>query len=101
MWPRHPGCADPGPPAQPNGPVEGVVGCAARTPLTHPTRRTGRGVEVVAEPELEHEQAPEAVGVVAAAFEVLVDQGFHGLGAEDAAAEREGVEQHRPELVPE
>src|SRR3954467_12644279 len=51
-----------------------------------PSGSSSRGrVDVVAEPEFEHQEGPELVGVVAQAPDVLVDQGGDGLGAEQAA----------------
>ena len=61
-----------------------------------PTIVSGRaGVDVVAEPELEDEQGPELVSVVAAPLDVLVDQGRDRLGAEQATGRGDGVEQDR------
>src|SRR5438046_495823 len=71
-----------------NGAASGRAGASGRG-----------GVDVVAEPELEDEQGPELVGVVAAPLDVLVDQGGDRLGAEQAAGRRDGVEQDRAELV--
>ena len=45
------------------------------------------GVDMVPEPELEHHQRPEPVPMLAAALDVLSDEGTHAVGAEQAAFE--------------
>ena len=58
----------------------------------------GCAVQVLAEPELEHQERPEPGAVLAAAVEVLGDQGADGLGAEEAPIESGPVEQDRTKL---
>src|SRR5437764_12117027 len=81
--------------------ISGATGTARMIAIisTTPPPSGRAGVDVVAEPELEDEQGPELVGVVPAPLDVLVDQGRHGVGAEQAPADRDGVEQDRAELV--
>lgn len=54
---------------------------------------------MVPEPELEHDERPEAVAVLAAACDVVGDQGTNGVGAEESPIEARSVEQNGAELV--
>jgi len=42
---------------------------------------------MVPEPELEHDERPEAVAVLATAFEVVGDQGTNRVGTEESPIE--------------
>src|SRR4051794_14011980 len=65
---------------------------------TQDLRPDGGGIEMVAEPEFEHHEGPEPLRIVAASLNVLVDQPGDRLGLEEAAPERDGVEEDRVEL---
>src|SRR5438309_9818301 len=60
-----------------------------------------RCLDVLAHPELEHQQAPEPVAVVAAARLVLLEEPHHGLGPEPAAIGREDIACELAQVLPE
>ncbi len=55
-------------------------------------------VEMMPEPQFQHQQRPELIGMVADARLMFVDQGGDGRGAEEVPAERDGVEQDRSQF---
>ena len=54
---------------------------------------------MVPEPELEHDERPEPVAVLSAAFEMLGDEGPDGLGAEEAPLEGRSVQEDVAEFL--
>ena len=87
------------------GVVYGMTEPGRRAPRRAPRPLTGRGrevqrgldrraVDLVAHPELEHQQRPDALRVVLHAGGVAVEHAADGVRAEVAAVAGHGVEQH-------